>query len=115
LQNCWEIFLFPELQISFAYLGNFGLGYSKQTKDEIQEEKKKCIEEKYQKLHKEDPIKFIRDAYFECHESLKSKTRQVVSLMFGEGHEYIQKLFTKEEGWSLSDTSKSTKIPEKWS
>jgi len=83
--------------------GNFGLGYSKQTKDKIQEEKKKCIEEKYQKLYKEDPIKFIRDAYFECHESLKSKTRQVVSLIFGESHEYIQKLFTKEEGWSLSD------------
>jgi len=83
--------------------GNFGLGYSKQTKDKIQEEKKKCIEEKYQKLYKEDPIKFIRDAYFECHESLKSKTRQVVSLIFGEGHEYIQKLLAKEEGWSLSD------------
>ena len=83
--------------------GNFGLGYSKQTKDKIQEEKKKCIEEKYLKLYKEDPIKFIRDAYFECHESLKSKTRQVIRLIFGESHEYIQKLFTKEEGWSLSD------------
>lgn len=82
---------------------DFGLGYNRQSRDNIQEEKKKCIEEKYNRLFKEDPIKFVRDAYFECHESLKSKTRQVVNLVFGQNHDYIQKLFSKERGWSLSD------------
>lgn len=82
---------------------DFGLGYTKKSKDEIHDTKKRCIEEKYKSLYAEDPVRFIREAYFDCHESLKSKTRQIVSLVFGEDHEYIKKLFNKEEGWSLSD------------
>lgn len=82
---------------------DFGLGYTKKTKDEIRDAKKKCIEEKYKSLYAEDPVRFIRDAYFDCHESLKSKTHQIVNLVFGKNHKYIKKLFNKENGRSLSD------------
>lgn len=82
---------------------DFELGYIKKTKGEIRDAKRKCIEGKYKSLYVKDPIRFIREAYFDCHESLKSKTSQIVSLVFGDNHEYIKKLFTKEKGWSLSD------------
>lgn len=82
---------------------DFGLGYTKKTKDEIRVATKKCIEEKYKSLYAKDPVRFIREAYSECYESLKSKTHQIVNLVFGENHKYIKKLFNKEKGWSLSD------------
>jgi len=81
---------------------DFGLGYTKKDKREIHDARKKCIEEKYKSLYARDPVRFIREAHFECLESLKNKTHQIVNLVFGENHEYIEKLFDKEKGWSLS-------------
>jgi hypothetical protein len=83
--------------------GDFGLGYSKESKAKRIEHQKKCIEERFENLYKEDPIKFVREAYFECYESIRTKTERIMGLVFGEKHEFLKKLFVKENGVSLYD------------
>ncbi len=83
--------------------GDFRLEYAKEAKDKVQAERFKCIDDKYQKIYRDDPIRFIREAYFDCLESLNSKTRQVINLVFGKDHRYLQLLFEKQNDWSLND------------
>ena len=83
--------------------GDFGLKFTKKTKDKKNELKIGCIKNKYDELYKLDPIKFIEEAYFHCYGTLKSKTHKIVKVVFGDKHEYLNKLFKKEKKWSLSD------------
>jgi hypothetical protein len=43
------------------------------------------------------------EAYFDCCGSLKSKTQEIIKLIFGDKHEYFKKLFENEKGESLYD------------
>lgn len=83
--------------------GDFGLIFTKKTKDKKNELKIRCIKSKYDELYKLDPLKFIEEAYFHCYGTLKSKTHKIVKVVFGDKHEYLNKLFKKEKKWSLSD------------
>jgi hypothetical protein len=83
--------------------GDFGLIFTKKTKDKKKELKIRCIKAKHEKLYKSDPIEFIMQAYFDCCGSLKSKTQEIIKLIFGDKHEYFKKLFEKEKGESLYD------------
>jgi len=77
--------------------------FTKKTKDKKKELKIRCIKAKYKELYKSDPIKFIMEAYFDCCGTLKSKTQEIIKLIFGDKHEYFNKLFEKEKGESLYD------------
>jgi len=83
--------------------GDFGLMFTKKTKDKKKELKTRCIKAKHKELYKSDPIKFIMEAYFDCCGSLKSKTQEIIKLIFGDKHEYFKKLFENEKGESLYD------------
>ncbi len=83
--------------------GDFGLIFTKKTKDKKNKLKIECIKSKYDELYKLDPLKFIEEAYFHCYGTLKSKTHKIIKLVFGDEHEYLNKLFEKEKKWSLSD------------
>jgi len=83
--------------------GDFGLNFTKKTKDKKKELKKRCIKSKYDELYKLDPLKFIEEAYFHCIGSLKSKTKEIIKIVFGDKNEYLNKLFEKEKKYSLSD------------
>jgi len=68
----------------------------------MNEEKVKCIQKKLDDLYTQDPIKFVRSAYFDCVVSLKNKTKAVAELVFGKDHEHVKGLFEKKDGYSLS-------------
>lgn len=64
-----------------------------------------CIQELQLKMLDKDPIAFVREAYFDCVVSLKTKSKTVAAQVFGEGHEYLRLLFEKsgEDNVSLSE------------
>jgi len=70
---------------------------------EKKKSRKDCIHEKYYKLYSNDPIRFVREAYFECVESLTVKVRNAIKKVFGDDHQYIGLLFDKKDGYSLSE------------
>lgn len=83
--------------------GDFGLILIKKTKSKKKQIKIECVKTKYKELYKSDPLKFVADAYFDCHGTLKSKTQEIIKLIFGDKHEYFKKLFEEEKKWSLHD------------
>jgi hypothetical protein len=82
---------------------DFGLEYSRPTKKERKEERVECIRRKYDDLYANDPHTFVEEAYFECIYGLKKKTRLIAEQVFGPDHAYLNALFEKREGYSLSD------------
>ena len=86
---------------------DFGLATSlpARTKGEKRAETVQCISEKYEELIEQDPVRFVREAYFDCVVGLKKRTLRVTELVFGENHPYIDLLFRKPTsgGLSLSD------------
>ena len=82
---------------------DFGLSAPKVGRQEKRQAVKSCIEEKHNRLYSADPIRFTREAYFDCVVSLKKNTRRVAALVFGADHEYVRALFERDEGSSLSD------------
>lgn len=54
-----------------------------------------CIQAKHQQLFATDPIRFVQESYFDCVQSLTSKTKAAVEAIFGQGHPYLEALFTK--------------------
>lgn len=82
---------------------DFGFPKEKVDKKSMTEEKIKCIQEKLNKLYKENPIEFVKSAYFECVLSLRTKTQKVAELVFGKDHEYVKNLFGKQDKNSLSN------------
>ncbi len=83
-------------------IASLGIGYSGQV-DVSKEARKECVEKLYEQHYEKDPLKFVREAYFECVVSLKRRTEAVVKLVFGDDHPALSALFTKSEGYSLSD------------
>lgn len=81
---------------------DFGFSKEKVDKKSMNEEKIKCIQEKLNKLYEENPIEFVKSAYFECVLSLRTKMRKVAELVFGKNHEYVKSLFEKQGEHSLS-------------
>lgn len=82
---------------------DFGLEYSRPTKDERKEERAECIRKKHDDLYANDPHKFVEEAYVECIYGLKKKTLLIAEKVFGPDHKYLKALFEKREGYSLSD------------
>jgi hypothetical protein len=82
---------------------NFTFSIGKSDKESIKSEKLACISERLNKLYKENPIKFVEGAYFDCVLTLRKKTEMVAELVFGKGHEHIKTLFKKQDGYSLKD------------
>jgi hypothetical protein len=82
---------------------DFGLGYSRPTKEERKREKVECIKRKHDDLYTNDPHKFVEEAYIECIYGLKKKTRLIAEQVFGPDHAHLKALFEKREGYSLSD------------
>lgn len=83
--------------------GDFGLILVQKTKNKKKEMKIECIKTKYKEFYESDPLKFVVDAYFDCYGTLKSKTQEIIKLIFGNEHEYLRKLFEKEKRESLYD------------
>lgn len=81
---------------------DFGLAYTKEKKGEQKERKRMCIQEEYNRSYATDPIKFIRNTYDDCL-SMKKEACRVAELIFGREHQYIQALFEKTAGPSLSE------------
>jgi hypothetical protein len=83
---------------------DFGLGYHKESKPERIKRVRGCIQEKLESLYSDNPEEFVKEAYFHCVIGLARKTRQVVELVFGQGHPYLRTLFARgDDGFSLSD------------
>ncbi len=82
---------------------DFSLRYSRTTKEERKEERVECIRRKYDDLYANDPYKFVEEAYIECIYGLKKKTRLIAEQVFGPDHAYLNALFEKRNGYSLSD------------
>jgi hypothetical protein len=74
---------------------SFGLDYCHLSKFE----RKKIRNEEIIRLHDEsyldDPIKFVKDAYFNIITSLKSQTEKVAELIFGSESDYLKLLFDR--------------------
>ena len=107
-QNSYVSFLcyylsFELLAIAIAEgEANFEFKIEKVDKEKSKEEKIKCIQEKLDILYKENPIEFVKSAYFDCVVSLKSKSQKVAELIFGENHKHVKSLFEKQNGHSLN-------------
>ena len=82
---------------------NFGLDYSLKTKEQIKQDKIKCIRNKIDLLLKEDPIRFVEVAYSECNLSTSRKIRILLERVFGESHSFINDMFKKKGKYSLYD------------
>jgi len=82
---------------------DFGLGYTNESKEDQEKRKISCIQKKYNEIYSTDPRRFVSEAYFDCILSLKKKTRRIAELIFGSKHQYINALFEKTDGNSLSD------------
>lgn len=75
---------------------DFGLGHKKEDKAERKEQRRQCIEQKFDLLYASNPKQFVEEAYFDCVVSLKNKTRQIAELVFGLRHPYLSLLFDKD-------------------
>ena len=82
---------------------DLGLAFSSRTKEEQAELRSRCIAEKYNELYAANPERFVREAYFDCVIGLNRRTRQIVELVFGTSHDYLDALFRKRDGHSLSE------------
>ncbi len=65
-------------------------------------EKEACIEAKHSQLFATDPIRFVNESYFECVQSLTSRTKAGVASVFGAGHRYLKLLFEESSGGDIS-------------
>ncbi len=82
---------------------DFGFKFQKKSKPERAKDRDSCIQKFYEKYYAEDRGRFIRESYFDCIVSLKEKTKAVIEVVFGSGHSYLDDLFSKRDGFSLSD------------
>lgn len=80
-----------------------GHKFIKRSKTQKKILREKCIESYYNEFYSTDLSKFVRESYFNCIVGLKEKTQRVLEIIFGKEHEYIALLFTKNDGFSLSD------------
>lgn len=82
--------------VALAIADGSDLGRTRLTKPNKSEKKalaNVCIQAKHEELFAADPIRFVTESYFECVQSLTSRTRAAVASVFGEGHRYLKLLF----------------------
>jgi hypothetical protein len=82
---------------------DLGLAFSSKTKEEKAQVRSRCIAEKYSELYTTDPERFVTEAYFDCVIGLNRRIRQIAELVFGTRHDYLDALFKKRDGHSLSE------------
>jgi hypothetical protein len=73
----------------------FGLSTDALSPGEIRKERIACIDALSTEMLTSDPIGFVTKAYFECVLSLSRRLRAVLELTFGNGHPYIDLIFSK--------------------
>lgn len=82
----------------------FGLDYKPESKAERRQRQEECINSKFETLYKIDPVKFVREAYFDCVVGISNKTKKAAELVFGTDNEFLEWLFVKKSGdISLND------------
>lgn len=82
---------------------DLGLNYLRESKKSRKQKLIDDIQLKHDSLYPKDPVRFIREAYFDCILSLKEKTYRVAELVFGPEHRFLTALFQKRDGYSLND------------
>jgi hypothetical protein len=63
---------------------------------------KACVKAKHAELFSADPVDFVNQAYFDCVQSLKSRTKSAASAIFGENHPYLKLLFEASSDGDIS-------------
>lgn len=86
---------------------DLGLSHRPKKKEERRQEQLDCITQKYSKTYAEDPIRFVNESYLECIYGITRKVRSVTELVFGSQHPYLDSLFQKRDGHSLSSIRSS--------
>jgi len=61
-----------------------------------------CIQEKHAAMFATEPIKFVEASYFQCVQSLASKTKAAVSAVFGDQHPYFKLLFEESSDGDIA-------------
>jgi len=82
---------------------NFKLNYIKIDKSTENSIKSECINKLFKQYYSTDPERFIRESYFNCVLSLKTRMKEVVKILFGKEHIFFELLFKNKNGRSLSD------------
>ncbi len=77
---------------------SFGLGFKKCAKDEAKQKSLDCIERKFDELYATDKRRFVTSAYAECIQGARTRTEDVLGLVFGQDSRYIRDLFESAEG-----------------
>jgi hypothetical protein len=70
---------------------------------ERRKETARCIRDLHKLEYEEDPVAFVKHAYFECVESLKRRVARVAESVFGSDAPAVRLLFENREGYSLAD------------
>ena len=76
---------------------DLGLNFEKENKSDKQKRILEEVKKKHDEGFEKDPIKFIREGYFEYVIGLKEKTRKVSEIVFGKDHKYVKILFESNE------------------
>jgi len=83
--------------------GQFGdTIFKKPNKTERNELTIECIRQAHSQYFESDPKKFVIHSYFECIETLTSKTKQALLAVFGENHTFYEWLFVKASGGDIA-------------
>jgi hypothetical protein len=86
-------FVAIEIVVEAVYSGDVDLQIPNRSKPTRREERVRCIQAKHLTLYQDDPARFVREAYFECVQSLRSRRREVCEAVFGKGHSSVNALF----------------------
>lgn len=106
--NVFSKFLCYYIAIESAALaivdgGRFGdTVFRKPNKAERNELAVECINQAHAQYFKSDPTKFVIQSYFECIETLTSKTKQALVAVFGENHTFYEWLFLKSSDGDIA-------------
>ena len=72
--------------------------FRKPTKSERDNLIAECIKQKSHELFESNPEQFAIQSYFECVETLTTKTKQAIVAVFGQDHKFYEWLFNKSSG-----------------
>jgi hypothetical protein len=83
---------------------NLGLNFTKLPKNELRAKIVADVRKRHDEDYEKDPLKFVREAYFDDIGPNKPKTKKVLESIFGEKHKYIDMMFNKKrEPYCFSD------------
>lgn len=79
-------------------------GVEKKDKTVRRQEKIDCLKKLHDQLYDKKPIEFVEQGYFDCIQSLKTKTKKAVEKVFGEEHQFVKDLFEIQyKGYTLQN------------